>query len=295
MTVIKPFVDLLLQQVREKTLARELHPEHGELYLVFPGMGPARYISEGGKVYIEGDWLDDSFKGLNEASLSDTIGCYAFTADKFEIPGLRALLPQRAENSRDCDFCKEQSGWLEWPIPEGGRDNILCEKCNGLGWIPEVPWNLHKDEIARFTELNMGRSESRLLERARLAMEHQQFTAAINCARSLLRNNLDHEAALEILGEAHHAQGMLNRAVIQFSQLACCTGAGRWHERAADTYLQLTETRETLTSFELSYYQEAKAHYERASLAYLEEGDAPAAASMKAKALAVPSRFSGAQ
>lgn len=133
--IIEHLSEETLREVREKALQRKLDPERGELYLVFPGMGVPRYISETGVVYLEGDWLDHLDQTIRPGTLSQTLSCYAYTADKFNIPGLRSALPRRPEEATDCHRCERGSGWMNWSEPKGRCRQILCPECHGLGWI----------------------------------------------------------------------------------------------------------------------------------------------------------------
>lgn len=138
-SLIGPFHDDLRSELKEKALELRTDPEHGDLYLVFSGMGTPRYISESGTVFMDGDWADDTIVGLRPAGLCDTLACYAYTSDRLSIPSLRALLPTKPDGASHCNQCEDAKGWIRLPTVDGGTHQILCG-CLGLGWLPQMPW-----------------------------------------------------------------------------------------------------------------------------------------------------------
>lgn len=138
---IQPFSAEISQDIREKAFARKTDPVYGELFLVFSGMGPPRYLTESGTVYVEGDLQDLNDQKTRPACLSETLSCLCYTADRLDIPAIRSLLPKKATDATECQRCENSNGWVRMDGPDGESNQILCWECKGLGWLPAVPWD----------------------------------------------------------------------------------------------------------------------------------------------------------
>jgi len=85
---------------------------------------PDRILDENGDVW---EWSAFDVSVQLVADGPRKVGAIAIASQA--IPELTPWLPARPAGATDCELC-QKTGWLQPPKP-----NLLCEKCNGMGWL----------------------------------------------------------------------------------------------------------------------------------------------------------------
>jgi predicted transport protein len=117
--------DPLLTILRARRARQEArYPGEGQkdAILIYPGLGPALYLTLDRRVLIDArDW-DGS--PIREASDEDAIGAIVVGVRSTGIRELLDLLPSAPANARPCAVCRG----------ERYDEGIVCSSCFGLGW-----------------------------------------------------------------------------------------------------------------------------------------------------------------
>ena len=124
----------LLQKLQDRTAGREktdIELSH-DAFLLFPGMGPALFLTSDGRVFKDSrDW-DESIP-IEEGSDDDAVAALVIGAENLDLPDLLELLPKPTPGSIPCSLCKG-TRWFSFNDYYGKPAKILCSECRGRGY-----------------------------------------------------------------------------------------------------------------------------------------------------------------
>jgi hypothetical protein len=121
---------LALRAWREERAADHIERAQ-DAFCLYPGLGPASYLTADGRVLIDGtDWDGEP---LREATDSEAFQTIVVGARKTRIERLLMLLPAKPPSAGLCQRCNGDRFAAALPGHEGSPW-FVCPSCNGLGW-----------------------------------------------------------------------------------------------------------------------------------------------------------------
>ena len=124
-----------LRQERVRRPDNELQ-DREDAFLLFPGMGPALFLTADGRILKDArDW--DESANVEEGSDDDAVAAIVIGAENWDIPELLSLLPEAPQNSRPCPQCGG-SRWFSFRNYHGNPAKIICPECGGRGWTAKI-------------------------------------------------------------------------------------------------------------------------------------------------------------
>ena len=101
-----------------------------DAFLLYGGMGPAAYLTSGGRVLHDHRGWDDSLPPVREGSEDDAIEVIVVGAKRTGIRALLDLLPPPPAGSSACAECAG-TRWITLPVGD-----FVCLRCRGRGFYP---------------------------------------------------------------------------------------------------------------------------------------------------------------
>jgi hypothetical protein len=100
--------------------------------VMFPGLGPASYLTMDGRVIVHDDMDDEPPR--EAADKKEAYSAIVIGAKLRKAPELLSLLPARTAGAKDCQSCGG-GGWRTVGASTNGEAvTIVCWDCGGLGW-----------------------------------------------------------------------------------------------------------------------------------------------------------------
>jgi hypothetical protein len=126
-----------LERLRSASRMRDVNDDvttSQNAFLLEPGLGPGAYLTNDGRVLIDGRYWDQS--ELREATDDEAIAALVVGAFKTGISELLALLPTTPHHAVVCETCAG-SRWVRagTDVLTGEPGQMLCYKCRGRGWV----------------------------------------------------------------------------------------------------------------------------------------------------------------
>src|SRR5436190_641542 len=125
----------LLKKLNDRTASREKDALEitENAFLLFPGMGPALYLTSDGRILRDGREWDES-SSIEEGTDDDAVAALVIGADNLDLPDLIRLLPQPSVGASPCTGCGG-SRWFAFKDYFGKAARVICSECRGRGYM----------------------------------------------------------------------------------------------------------------------------------------------------------------
>lgn len=124
----------LLRKLRDRFATRQRRDIelNEDAFLLFPGMGPALYLTSDGRVLKDRrDW-DESLP-IEEGSDDDAVAALVIGAEDLDLPELLELIPAPLPSAQSCTRCGG-SRWFTFKDHFGKTARVICPDCAGRGY-----------------------------------------------------------------------------------------------------------------------------------------------------------------